>query len=153
MNVRRLVDSPLSATRLTYGAERQNAYYTIGPVTVAYVVLGTAAGAMAGTLLRRTWLALVAGPALAWISAAVLVRSRAVLLLDFPTHLCPGPVLHPQSGPPAPPPAPGALRPASGRPGRPPTPPGGLPALPWATRRSLDRREPPRLEPQPPPAR
>ncbi|MGW5367141.1 hypothetical protein ACWER6_03555 [Streptomyces sp. NPDC004009] len=69
---------------LTYGAERQNAYYTIGPVTVAYVVLGVAAGALAGTLLRRTWLALVAGPALAWISAAVLVRSRAVLLLDFP---------------------------------------------------------------------
>ncbi|MEU1413607.1 hypothetical protein [Streptomyces sp. NPDC005731] len=69
---------------LTYGADRQNAYYTIGPVTVAYVVLGVAAGALAGTLLRRTWLALVAGPALAWLAAAVLVRSRAVLLLDFP---------------------------------------------------------------------
>ncbi|GAA3892656.1 hypothetical protein ACWDWT_23145 [Streptomyces sp. NPDC003343] len=69
---------------LTYGSDRQNAYYTIGPVTVAYVVLGVAAGALAGTLLRRAWLALVAGPALAWLAAAVLVRSRAVLLLDFP---------------------------------------------------------------------
>lgn len=68
---------------LTYGADRQTAYYTIGPVTVAYVLLGVAAGALAGTLLRRAWTALVAAPALTWLLAALLVRSRAVLLLDF----------------------------------------------------------------------
>ncbi|WP_327177655.1 hypothetical protein OG599_21810 [Streptomyces sp. NBC_01335] len=69
---------------LTYGAERQNAYYTIGPVTVAHVLLGVAAGALAGTLLRRTLPALVAAPVLTWLVAGVLVRSRAVLLVDFP---------------------------------------------------------------------
>lgn len=69
---------------LTYGAERQNAYYTIGPVTVAYVLLGVAAGALTGTFLRRLWPTLVAAPLLTWLVAAVLVRSRAMLLLDLP---------------------------------------------------------------------
>ncbi|MET7677013.1 hypothetical protein [Streptomyces seoulensis] len=69
---------------LTYGAERQNAYYTIGPVTVAYVLLGVAAGALTGTYLRRLWPTLVAAPLLTWLVAAVLVRSRAMLLLDLP---------------------------------------------------------------------
>ncbi|WP_328719719.1 hypothetical protein OHT52_09655 [Streptomyces sp. NBC_00247] len=69
---------------LTYGAERQNAFYTIGPVTVAHVLLGVAAGALCGTLLRRTLPALVAAPVLTWLVAGALVRSRAVLLVDFP---------------------------------------------------------------------
>ncbi|MCX5399344.1 hypothetical protein [Streptomyces sp. NBC_00102] len=69
---------------LTYGAERQNAYYTIGPVTVAHVLLGVAAGALCGTLLRRTLPALVAAPVLTWLVAGAVVRSRAVLLVDFP---------------------------------------------------------------------
>ncbi|MGW1462905.1 hypothetical protein ACWCPT_00935 [Streptomyces sp. NPDC002308] len=69
---------------LTFGAERQNAYYTIGPVTVAHVLLGVAAGALTGTLLRRTLPALVAAPVLTWLVAGALVRSRAVLLVDFP---------------------------------------------------------------------
>ncbi|MGW3111665.1 hypothetical protein [Streptomyces sp. NPDC001091] len=69
---------------LTYGAERQNAYYTIGPVTVAYVLLGVAAGALTGTYLRRLWPTLLAAPLLTWLVAAVLVRSRAMLLLDLP---------------------------------------------------------------------
>ncbi|OIJ66458.1 hypothetical protein [Streptomyces mangrovisoli] len=67
---------------LTFGAERQNAYFTIGPVTVAYVVLGVAAGALTGTLLRRTWATLIAAPALTWLAACLLVRSRAVILAD-----------------------------------------------------------------------
>ncbi|MFJ7945439.1 hypothetical protein ACIQ6K_17585 [Streptomyces sp. NPDC096354] len=69
---------------LTYGIERQTAYFTIGPVTVAYVLLGVAAGALTGTALRRMWPAFVAAPVLTWLLAAVLVRSRAALLLDFP---------------------------------------------------------------------
>ncbi|MGW1225522.1 hypothetical protein [Streptomyces sp. NPDC002530] len=69
---------------LVHGASRQTALLTIGPVTVAYVLLGVAAGAYTGTLLRRTLPALVAAPALTWLVAAVLVRSRAALLLDFP---------------------------------------------------------------------
>ncbi|WP_327112775.1 hypothetical protein OG206_05465 [Streptomyces sp. NBC_01341] len=68
----------------TYGIDRQTAYYTIGPVTVAYVLLGAAAGALTGTVLRRALPALVAAPLLTWLAVAVLVRSRAVLLLDFP---------------------------------------------------------------------
>ncbi|WP_327127249.1 hypothetical protein [Streptomyces sp. NBC_01727] len=69
---------------LTHGIERQTAYLTIGPVTVAYVLLGVAAGALTGTALRRMWPAFVAAPALTWLLTAVLVRSRAALLLDFP---------------------------------------------------------------------
>jgi hypothetical protein len=69
---------------LTQGADRQTAYLTIGPVTVAYVLLGIAAGALAGTLLRRTLPAAVAAPALTWLLTALLVRSRAALLLDLP---------------------------------------------------------------------
>ncbi len=69
---------------LTYGIDRQTAYFTLGPVTVAYVLLGVAAGALAGTVLRNLLAAAVAGPALTWLLVAVLVRSRAVLLLDFP---------------------------------------------------------------------
>ncbi|MGW1727517.1 hypothetical protein ACWCQK_31940 [Streptomyces sp. NPDC002306] len=69
---------------LTYGAERQNAYFTIGPVTVAYVLLGVAAGAATATVFRRTWPTLIAAPALTWLLVALLVRSRAVLLIDIP---------------------------------------------------------------------
>ncbi|MGW0937706.1 hypothetical protein [Streptomyces sp. NPDC002666] len=69
---------------LTHGIDRQTAYYTIGPVTLAYVLLGIAAGALTGTLLRRTLPTLVAAPLLTWLVIAVVVRSRAVLLLDFP---------------------------------------------------------------------
>lgn len=69
---------------LVHGASRQTALLTVGPVTVAYVLLGVAAGAYTGTLLRRTLPALVAAPVLTWLVAAVLVRSRAALLLDFP---------------------------------------------------------------------
>lgn len=69
---------------LTYGAERQNAYFIIGPVTVAYVLLGVAAGAVTATALRRTWPTLIAAPALTWLLAALLVRSRTVVLVDFP---------------------------------------------------------------------
>ncbi|MGV9791376.1 hypothetical protein [Streptomyces sp. NPDC003435] len=74
----------LGLNLLTYGAERQNAYYTIGPVTVAYVLLGVAAGALTGTVLRRLWPTLLAAPLLTWLVAALLVRSRAMLLLDLP---------------------------------------------------------------------
>ncbi|MFG2921966.1 hypothetical protein ACGFYA_10620 [Streptomyces sp. NPDC048305] len=69
---------------LVHGAEWSTAAFTIGPVTVAYTVLGAAAGAYAGTLLRRTWAALIAAPLLTWLATAVLVRSRLVLLVDFP---------------------------------------------------------------------
>jgi hypothetical protein len=69
---------------LTRGTDRQTAYFTIGPVTVAYVLLGVAAGALAGTALRRTVPALLAAPAATWLLTALLVRSRAALLLDFP---------------------------------------------------------------------
>jgi hypothetical protein len=69
---------------LVHGADQQTAYFTVGPLTVAYVVLGVAAGAFTGMLLRRTWLAVIAAPILTWLLVAVLVRSRAVLLLDFP---------------------------------------------------------------------
>lgn len=69
---------------LTYGIDRQTAFFTIGPVTVAYVLLGIAAGALAGTALRNAWLALVAAPAATWLITAALVRSRAALLLDVP---------------------------------------------------------------------
>lgn len=69
---------------LTHGIDRQTAYFTIGPVTVAYVLLGVAAGALAGTVLRRTLPALLAAPALTWLLTALLVRSRAALLVDFP---------------------------------------------------------------------
>lgn len=69
---------------LTHGIDRQTAYLTTGPVTVAYVLLGIAAGALVGMLLRRTLPAAVAAPALTWLLAALLVRSRAALLLDFP---------------------------------------------------------------------
>ncbi|MGW1586997.1 hypothetical protein [Streptomyces sp. NPDC002386] len=67
---------------LVHGADQQTAYFTVGPVTLAYVVLGVAAGAWTGTVLRRSWLAVVAAPALTWLLAALLVRSRAVLLAD-----------------------------------------------------------------------
>ncbi|MPY32911.1 hypothetical protein FNH09_17050 [Streptomyces adustus] len=69
---------------LVHGADQQTAYFTVGPVTLAYVVLGVAAGAFTGTVLRRSWLAVVAAPALTWLLVAVLVRSRLVLLADFP---------------------------------------------------------------------
>lgn len=69
---------------LVHGWEQSVAFFTIGPITLAYVVLGVAAGAYTGTLLRRSWLTVVAAPALTWLLAAILVRSRAVLLLDFP---------------------------------------------------------------------
>ncbi|MFE3515385.1 hypothetical protein [Streptomyces sp. NPDC059166] len=69
---------------LVHGAQWSTAAFTIGPVTVAYTVLGAAAGAYAGTLLRRTWAALIAAPLLTWLATAVLVRSRLVLLVDFP---------------------------------------------------------------------
>lgn len=46
--------------------------------------LGVAAGALTGTCLRRLWPTLVAAPLLTWPVAAVLVRSRAMLLLDLP---------------------------------------------------------------------
>ncbi|MFI0723318.1 hypothetical protein [Streptomyces sp. NPDC021224] len=72
------------ADLMTQGIDRQTAYLTIGPVTVAYVLLGIAAGALAGMLLRRTLPAAVAAPALTWLLVALLVRSRAALLLDFP---------------------------------------------------------------------
>ncbi|MBN0048398.1 hypothetical protein JS756_30705 [Streptomyces actuosus] len=71
---------------LTYGVDRQTVYFTVGPVTVAYLLLGVAAGALTGTALRRTWPSFVAAPALTWLVAAVLVRSRAALLLDFPAY-------------------------------------------------------------------
>lgn len=80
LNVVHAVDLDL----LTYGIERQTAYFTLGPVTVAYVLLGVAAGALAGTVLRNFLAAAVAGPALTWLLVAVLVRSPAALLLDFP---------------------------------------------------------------------
>ncbi|MFD8308497.1 hypothetical protein ACFV29_40190 [Streptomyces sp. NPDC059690] len=67
---------------LVHGADRQSAYFTVGPVTLAYVVLGVAAGAFTGTWLRSSWQALVTVPVLTWLLAAVLVRSRAVLLAD-----------------------------------------------------------------------
>ncbi|MFJ4812739.1 hypothetical protein [Streptomyces longwoodensis] len=69
---------------LVHGADQQSAYFTIGPVTLAYVMLGVAAGAFTGTWLRSSWRALVAAPVLTWLLAALLVRSRAVLLVDFP---------------------------------------------------------------------
>ncbi|MFE3324326.1 hypothetical protein [Streptomyces sp. NPDC059176] len=71
---------------LTYGIDRQTAYFTIGPVTVAYVLLGVAAGALTGTALRRMWPAFIAAPVLTWLVVAVLVRSRAALLLDVPAR-------------------------------------------------------------------
>ena len=69
---------------LSPGAETQSIIHTVGPATLAYVILGIAAGALAGTVLRSTWSAAVAGPVLTWILAALLVRSRAALLLDIP---------------------------------------------------------------------
>lgn len=69
---------------LTHGIDRHTAYFTIGPVTVAYVLLGVAAGALTGTVLRRTVPALIAAPALTWLLTALLVRSRVALLIDFP---------------------------------------------------------------------
>ncbi|MER5601381.1 hypothetical protein [Streptomyces sp. NPDC002265] len=69
---------------LVHGAAVQGTCFAIGPVTVAYAVLGVAAGAYTGTLLRRIWPTLIAAPALTWLAAAVLVRSRLVLLVDFP---------------------------------------------------------------------
>ncbi|MEU3662487.1 hypothetical protein AB0E77_22475 [Streptomyces sp. NPDC032940] len=69
---------------LTHGVDRQTAYFTIGPVTVAYTLLGVAAGALTGTLLRRAWAAALAAPLLTWLLTALLVRSRAALLLDWP---------------------------------------------------------------------
>ncbi|MEV6261216.1 hypothetical protein AB0M42_10760 [Streptomyces sp. NPDC051784] len=69
---------------LVHGSDWSTAAFTIGPATVAYTVLGVAAGAYVGTLTRRTWAALIAAPALTWLAAAVLVRSRLVLLVDFP---------------------------------------------------------------------
>ncbi|MFE3638666.1 hypothetical protein [Streptomyces sp. NPDC059168] len=80
LNVTHAVDLDL----LTYGIERHTAYSVVGPVTVAYVLLGVAAGALAGTVLRNFLAAAVAGPVLTWLLVAVLVRSRAALLLDFP---------------------------------------------------------------------
>ncbi|MFI0898376.1 hypothetical protein [Streptomyces sp. NPDC020983] len=80
LNVRHAVHGDL----LTHGIDRQTACLTIGPVTVAYLLLGIAAGALAGMLLRRALPAAVAAPALTWLLAALLVRSRATLLLDFP---------------------------------------------------------------------
>jgi hypothetical protein len=81
---RRSASHALHLDLLTYGADRQSAYFTVGPVTVAYVLLGTAAGALAGTVLRRAWPALIAAPAATWLITAVLVRTRAALLLDVP---------------------------------------------------------------------
>ena len=75
------------ATRLgllSSGAETQTIVLTIGPVTLAYAILGIAAGALAGTVLRSTWSAAVAGPVLTWVLTALLVRSRCALLLDVP---------------------------------------------------------------------
>ncbi|MFF1835092.1 hypothetical protein ACFVXE_12940 [Streptomyces sp. NPDC058231] len=69
---------------LVHGWSVQAAYFSIGPVTLAYVLLGVAAGALTGTRLRRTLPTVIAAPVLTWLSAALLVRSRAVLLLDFP---------------------------------------------------------------------
>ncbi|MEV0009781.1 hypothetical protein AB0M10_24000 [Streptomyces sp. NPDC051840] len=69
---------------LVHGAEWSTAAFTIGPATVAYTVLGAAAGACTGTLLRRTWAALITAPLLTWLATAILVRSRLVLLVDFP---------------------------------------------------------------------
>ncbi|WP_037573810.1 hypothetical protein [Phaeacidiphilus oryzae] len=69
---------------LAYGWSRSVAYYSLGPVTVAYVLLGVAAGALAGTVLRDPLRAAVGAPALTWLLAALLVRSRAAALLDFP---------------------------------------------------------------------
>ncbi|MER5796622.1 hypothetical protein [Streptomyces sp. NPDC001980] len=59
------------AARDRYGT-RQAAYFTVGPVTVAQVLLGVAAGALTGTLLRRTWPTLIAAPVVTWL----LVRTR-----------------------------------------------------------------------------
>ncbi len=69
---------------LSPGAETQSIILSVGPATLAYVVLGIAAGALAGTVLRNTWSAAVAGPVLTWLLTALMVRSRAALLLDFP---------------------------------------------------------------------
>lgn len=49
---------------LVHGADQQTAYFTVGPVTLASVVLGVAVGACTGTLLRRSWPAVVAATAL-----------------------------------------------------------------------------------------
>ena len=69
---------------LSPGDQAQTIILTVGPVTLAYVVLGVAAGALAGTVLRNTWSGALAGAALTWVLTALLVRSRAALLLDFP---------------------------------------------------------------------
>lgn len=69
---------------LTYGGARHTLYFTTGPATLAYVLLGTAAGALAGTVLRRTGPALLAGPAALMLVVAVLVRSRLAALIDYP---------------------------------------------------------------------
>lgn len=69
---------------LSAGDEPRTASLTVGPVTLAYVVLGIAAGALAGTLLRNAWYAAIAGPVATWVLAASLVRFRVALLLDVP---------------------------------------------------------------------
>lgn len=69
---------------LSPGAQTQGLILTVGPVTLAYVILGVAAGALAGTVLRTTWSAALTGPLLTWILTALMVRSRAALLLDIP---------------------------------------------------------------------
>jgi hypothetical protein len=71
---------------LSSGSETQTIILTIGPVTLANVILGVAAGALAGTVLRNTWSAAVAGPVLTWVLTALLVRSRSALLLDVPAY-------------------------------------------------------------------
>jgi hypothetical protein len=83
---RRSADHALHLDLLTYGVDRQTAFFTIGPVTVAYVLLGIAAGALTGTVLRRAWPALLVAPAMTWLVTAALVRSRAALLIDFPAR-------------------------------------------------------------------
>ncbi|WP_328888326.1 hypothetical protein [Streptomyces sp. NBC_00316] len=69
---------------LVHGAYQATLYFTIGPVTLAYVLLGVAAGAFVGTAMRRTLPALLAAPALLWLLVALLVRSRLAALLDYP---------------------------------------------------------------------
>ncbi|MDF6044858.1 hypothetical protein LRD69_22465 [Streptomyces sp. JH14] len=69
---------------LVHGAYQATLYFIVGPVTLAYVLLGVAAGAFVGTALRRTLPALLAAPALLWLLVGVLVRARLAALLDYP---------------------------------------------------------------------
>jgi hypothetical protein len=79
VSYRMLLDWAAAHHMLRAGFERYTLYFNTGPATVAYTLLGLAAGVLAALLLRRAVPALVAGAAVTWLLGVALSPWRGRL--------------------------------------------------------------------------